>query len=64
MSVIDELGLPPLPEPLPRPIIDNHTHLASTHGYSGLPVAEVAAASGQAKNELYEAALAARKEPR
>ena len=40
MSVIDELGLPPLPEPLPRPIIDNHTHLASTHGYSGLPVAE------------------------
>lgn len=40
MSVIEELGLPPLPEPLPRPVIDNHTHLASTREYSSLPVEE------------------------
>ena len=38
MSVIEELGLPPLPEPLPRPVIDNHTHLDSTREYSGLGV--------------------------
>lgn len=40
MSVIEELGLPPLPEPLPRPVIDNHTHLSSTMTYSGLTVAD------------------------
>ncbi|HHT12424.1 MAG TPA: TatD family hydrolase [Propionibacterium sp.] len=40
MSAIDELGLPPLPEPLPRPVIDNHTHLSSTQEYSGLQVAD------------------------
>ncbi|MBB1509689.1 TatD family hydrolase [Tessaracoccus sp. MC1756] len=38
MSVIDELGLPPLPESLPRAVIDNHTHLTSTEEYSGLKV--------------------------
>ncbi|MFT3888950.1 MAG: TatD family hydrolase [Arachnia sp.] len=40
MSVLDELGLPPLPEALPRPVIDNHTHVASTRDYSGLTVAD------------------------
>lgn len=38
MNVIAELGLPGLPEILPRPVIDNHTHLYSTQAYSGLPV--------------------------
>lgn len=40
MSVLEELGLPPLPDALPRPIIDNHTHLFSTQEFSGLPVEE------------------------
>jgi len=40
MSLTEELGLPPLPEPLPRPVIDNHTHLDSTREYSSLPVDE------------------------
>lgn len=40
MSIIEELGLPPLPRPLPRPVVDNHTHLSSTEAYSGLPVGE------------------------
>lgn len=40
MSVIDELQLPALPEPLPRPVIDNHTHLDTTFEYSSLPVDE------------------------
>lgn len=31
-------GLPPLPEALPRPAIDNHTHLTSTVEFSGLSV--------------------------
>lgn len=33
-------GLPPLPEALPRPVIDNHTHLTSTVEYSALGVEE------------------------
>lgn len=33
-----DLKLPPLPEPLPTPTIDSHTHLDSTREYSGLPV--------------------------
>ncbi|WP_420174286.1 TatD family hydrolase [Luteococcus sp. OSA5] len=33
-----ELKLPPLPEPLPSPTIDSHTHLDSTREYSGLSV--------------------------
>lgn len=36
MSVIDELKLPPLPEALPRPVTDNHTHFQSTREFSGL----------------------------
>lgn len=36
MNVIDELKLPPLPEPLPRPVVDNHTHFRSTQEFSGL----------------------------
>ncbi len=37
MTIIQELGLPRLPEPLPRPVPDNHTHLKSTVEYSKLP---------------------------
>lgn len=33
-------GLPGLPAALPRPVIDNHTHLGSTQEYSGLGVEE------------------------
>ena len=40
MNPLDTLGLPPLPEALPRPVVDNHTHLWSTHEYSGLPVGD------------------------
>ncbi len=40
MSVLEELGLPELPEALPRPMVDNHTHLFSTEEYSGLRVAD------------------------
>lgn len=36
MSVLEELRLPPLPEPLPRPVPDSHTHLDATASYSGL----------------------------
>lgn len=36
MNVIEELKLPPLPEALPRPVVDNHTHFPSTHRFSGL----------------------------
>ena len=48
-SVIERLGLPGLPEPLPAPTIDAHTHLDSTQQYSGLRVVdsvELAAAVG------------------
>ena len=31
-------GLPALPDPLPRPVVDNHTHLTSTLENSGLTV--------------------------
>ena len=40
MSPLETLGLPPLPEALPRAVVDNHTHLWSTHEYSGLTVAD------------------------
>lgn len=33
-------GLPPLPEQLPRPVIDSHTHADTTTEYTGLGVAE------------------------
>lgn len=33
-------GLPGLPEALPRPVVDNHTHLYSTEEYSGLSVSD------------------------
>ncbi|MGV8845841.1 TatD family hydrolase [Tessaracoccus sp.] len=36
MNAIDELKLPPLPEPLPSPVVDNHTHFLLTLQYSGL----------------------------
>lgn len=34
--ILDDLELPGLPEPLPRPIVDNHTHTSSTVESSGL----------------------------
>lgn len=37
---VETLGLPPLPDALPRPIVDNHTHLVSTEEHSGLSVEE------------------------
>lgn len=37
--------LPPLPEPLPAPVTDAHTHAASTHEYSGLAEADALAAA-------------------
>ncbi|NLE96866.1 MAG: TatD family hydrolase [Propionibacterium sp.] len=40
MTIIDELGLPKLPEPLPRPVIDNHTHTLTTQRYSKLAPAD------------------------
>lgn len=36
MNVMDELKLPPLPEALPSPVVDNHTHFLSTTQFSGL----------------------------
>ena len=38
MTIIDELRLPALPEALPRPIIDNHTHTLTTERYSDYPL--------------------------
>ncbi len=37
---VETLGLPALPDALPRPVVDNHTHLLSTEEFSGLTVAE------------------------
>lgn len=42
---IDDLDLPPLPEPLPAPVTDAHTHLASTLRFSGLDPASALAAA-------------------
>lgn len=39
-SVIERLGLPGLPEALPRPTTDSHTHLDSTQEFSGLRTAD------------------------
>ena len=39
-EVIDRLGLPALPEALPVPTVDAHTHLDSTQQYSKLRVAD------------------------
>jgi TatD DNase family protein len=36
---LEELGLPGLPEALPAPVIDSHTHLDAVVEVSGLPVA-------------------------
>lgn len=46
-DVLDELGLPPLPEPLPARVIDSHTHLGSTTAYSGLSVRDSLALAAQ-----------------
>ena len=40
MTIIQDLGLPGLPEALPRPVPDNHTHLKSTVEFSTLPPGE------------------------
>lgn len=45
VAALDGLRLPPLPEPLPGPVVDNHTHLDSTREYSGLDVATNLAAA-------------------
>lgn len=47
MTVLDELGLPPLPEPLPRPVVDNHTHTLSTEHMSKLQPGESVALATQ-----------------
>lgn len=47
MTVLDELGLPPLPEPLPSSIVDNHTHTLSTQEYSKLQPGESLALATQ-----------------
>lgn len=47
MSVLDELALPGLPEPLPRPIVDNHTHTISTQHFSKLMPGESLALAAQ-----------------
>jgi len=39
------LNLPGLPEPLPRPVVDSHTHLDATEQASGLTVADALAAA-------------------
>lgn len=39
-TVLEDLGLPSLPEPLPRPVIDSHTHADTTLEYSGLSLAD------------------------
>jgi len=44
-QAIAALGLPGLPEPLPRPVIDSHTHLDATQAASGLSVADNLAAA-------------------
>lgn len=50
-----ELKLPPLPEPLPSPVVDSHTHLDSTREYSGLDVeANLAAARAVGIDRLVE----------
>jgi len=36
MRDLDALGLPPLPEPLPRPTVDAHTHLDAVEERTGL----------------------------
>lgn len=46
-SVIERLGLPPLPEALPVPTVDSHTHMDSTQNYSGLRVADSLALAAQ-----------------
>ncbi len=46
-SVIERLGLPPLPPALPVATVDAHTHLDSTQRYSGLRVSDSAALAAQ-----------------
>lgn len=47
--------LPPLPEPLPVPVTDAHTHLETTSGHGGLPAADaVARASAVAVHRLVD----------
>lgn len=40
IDVVKALNLPPLPEALPVPTTDSHTHLLATAEYSGLTIAE------------------------
>lgn len=47
MTIIDELGLPALPEALPRPVVDNHTHTLTTEKYSRLTAADSVALAAE-----------------
>lgn len=47
MTVLEELGLPGLPERLPRGIVDNHTHTLSTERFSKLKPGESIALARQ-----------------
>lgn len=47
MNVLEELGLPALPEPLPRGIVDNHTHTSTTEHMSKLKPGESLALAAQ-----------------
>lgn len=46
-DVLNDLGLPPLPEALPRPVLDSHTHLDETAAKSGLQPADAVALAVQ-----------------
>lgn len=45
--VIERLGLPPLPEPLPVATVDSHTHMDSTQRHSGLRVRDSVALAAE-----------------
>ena len=40
------MSLPPLPDPLPRPVVDSHCHLDTAQGVSGLDPAEAIERAG------------------
>ena len=44
-DMLEALGLPDAPEPLPRPVADSHTHADTTEEYSGLALADNLAAA-------------------
>ena len=46
-ALLAGLHLPALPEPLPRPVLDSHTHLDATAEYSGLTPLDNLRAAGK-----------------